>query len=318
MLLAMLFKSVEVFSQCTCTNGAAIGGMTPISGTGNIGVLQKKNLNVNYFLSYGGGDDYYEGHKKIEDIDVKQIKFAYSSLVAGYGITDKFTVELETGFFLDKRQDFIDTIYHGRGFSHFGASVKYNFLHSIARELEFTAGLFGRAPMQFTDENLPQNILPSNGDFGGGVILFFHKGFSEQKSKLVLINRSGFSTENGINYKYGNYYYTSIYYIQSFLKDFAFFAELRNEIRQKDEYENNVFQDSGGYAFYFTPQINYAFRNWNFSLLGDIPMYQYYHGKQIGKQFSIAININWEYSFDSSDREDENDENEMYDEIHDE
>ncbi len=302
-ILIFISFTVNLSAQCTCTNGAAIGGMTPISGTTNIGVQQKQNLSLSLFTSYGQGNQYYSGTEKVPNIDVDEMSYSFSSILASYGINDKFTVEVETGYFLDKMQIIKKHKYNVHGFSHIGLTAKYNFYHSISKELEFTAGLLGKVPLQFKNENVPQNILPSSGNYEGGIFLFFHKGFSDYNSRIVLINRSGFSVENGVEYKYGNYYYTSVYYIYSLSGKISLLGEIRNEIQERDRYERNLFEDSGGYSFYFTPQINYTYQNWNFSILGDIPIYQYYNGSQLGKQFSVSFNINWEISFNPDDHD---------------
>jgi hypothetical protein len=294
----------NIYSQCTCTSGAAIGGMTPVSGTTNVGVLQKKNMNTVLFSTFGSGSNYFSGNEKVKNVDVEEMKYAYSSLSAGYGITDKLTVEAEIGYFWDKYQRFIgDQEYNSSGLSHFGLGLKYNLLHSLARKLEFTGGLNFTSPLQFGNENLPQNILPSSGNYGTGIFILFHKGLNKGKSRLMLINRSGITFENSIEYQYGNYSITSGYYVQSIGKKFAAIAEFRSEIRDRDTYEGNTFKDSGGYIFYFTPQVNYSFRNWNFSILADIPIYRYYNGSQLGKSFSVGLNINQEFSFEEQEEE---------------
>ena len=103
-IFTILFPGVAR-SQCTCF-GASIGGLTPVGGTTNIGVIRKDNLRANLFYKYSFGDTYYKGDSELPGGDIRNYRSNYISLNAGYGITNDITIEGELGFFAQKKQDF--------------------------------------------------------------------------------------------------------------------------------------------------------------------------------------------------------------------
>ena len=51
-------------------------------------------------------------------------------------------------------------------------------------------------------------------------------------------------------------------------------------------------EESGGYSFFITPQLNYTIKErWNISALFDIPLYQYLHGVQLASSYAFSISI---------------------------
>ncbi|MEI6090970.1 MAG: hypothetical protein WCR42_10990 [bacterium] len=295
--LIFLLKT-PVFGQCNCVNGAAIGGMTPVSGTTNVGVLQKKNMRSLLFYKFGEGDKFFKGDVVQDTGDIKLLRYQYMGLVLGYGITDKFTVEAETGYFLDKFQDWGFTKYSASGLSHLLLSAKYNFLFSPAREMEFSAGLGAKLPLQFETDSIPQNILPSTGDYSGILTLFFHKGFSDSKSRFIIINTTSYNSTNTREYQYGMFNYTSFIFAKTFFEKWTGILELRNEFRARDKWYKDPVVNSGGWSVNVAPQINFSYSYFNLSFLFDYPLYQYLNGSQLGMNYSASLNLNWEFSFE--------------------
>lgn len=297
----IFLPKTPVFGQCNCINGAAIGGMTPVSGTTNVGVLQKKNMRALLFYKFGQGNKFFKGDVVQDTGDIKSLKYHYLGLVLGYGISDRFTVEAETGYFLDKSQDWGVESFSSSGPSHLLLSAKYNFYFSPARELEFSAGAGAKLPLQFETNSLPQHIMPSTGDYSGILTLFFHKGFSDSKSRFIIINTSGYNSINTKEYQYGMFNYTSFVFAKSFLEKWTGILELRNELRARDQQYKDPVVNSGGWSVNIAPQINYSYSYFNLSLLFDYPLYQKFNGSQLGMNYSASLNLNWEFSFEKQE-----------------
>lgn len=296
--LFFLLKT-PVFGQCNCINGAAIGGMTPVSGTTNIGVLQKKNMRSLLFYKFGQGNKFFKGDVVQDTGDIKSLRYHYAGLVLGYGISDRFTVEAETGYFLEKSQDWGIENFSSSGLSHLLLSAKYNLYFSPARELEFSTGVGVKLPLQFETNSLPQHIMPSTGDYSGILTLFFHKGFSESKSRFIIINSTGYnSIINSNQYQYGMFNYTSFIFTKSIMEKWTGILELRNELRTHDQQYKDQVVNSGGWSVNIAPQINFSYSYFNLSFLFDYPLYQYLNGSQLGMNYSASLNLNWEFSFE--------------------
>ena len=66
LIIIYLFSTAISYSQCGCLGGAAVGGLTPIGGTANVGLLREDYLRSSLFYSYANGNQFYRGASKTE------------------------------------------------------------------------------------------------------------------------------------------------------------------------------------------------------------------------------------------------------------
>ncbi len=294
-IIAALVLTEMAFAQCTCMGGAAVGGLTPIGGSANIGVLREGHLRASMFYRYGYGNDYFAGDSKTDSGRVvKDYYYQYVGINAGYGLTEDLTLELESGYFAEKMQDFFQYRLYSSGFSHVSLSAKYNIYSSMVDEWEYTAGLGARVPLNFTEDKAPQNILPSTGAFGLIVHSFLHKGYKSSGLHFFLINRAEFNAENSKSYLYGFSTFSSLLVSKSIIDNLSGALEVRNEYRAKDQYAGRDVRDSGSLLFVASPQISYKIDNFYFTALFDLPFYKYYNGKQLSNAYSLGLMLTWQ------------------------
>ena len=103
--IVSILSIYTAFSQCACGGGAAVGGLTPLGGTTNVGLVKKSNLRISAFYSYTSGETYFERDIKAGMGNIESFNTHYLSLIAGYGLTKKLTLEGEIGFFPGKIQN---------------------------------------------------------------------------------------------------------------------------------------------------------------------------------------------------------------------
>jgi len=304
LFIIIAFLSSELaYSQCGCLGGAAVGGLTPIGGTANVGLLREDYFRASLFYSYAYGDKFFSGDEPAtKDIEqqyrnVSHYSTHFSSLLVGYGITENLTLEVELGYFPQKLQDYGTKDETGSGLSHASFYGKYNLYNSIVNELEFTIGAGLKLPLDIQKENIPQHVKASTGAYGVSFQAFLHKGFKANDIHLFLINRTDYNFENKNEYQYGSTINTSFYITKGILKSLTGILEIRNEIRMKDKFKSEYQEDAGmftgGYFFHFAPQLNYTIGQFNFSVLFDYPIFQYYYGHQLGNNYSIGLNVSW-------------------------
>lgn len=293
LILLLTIYSTTVYGQCGCVGGAAVGGLTPIGGTANVGLLRENFFRASLFYSYSFGDKFFRGDARAEKDIVDHYETQFSALMLGYGLAEDITVETEIGYFPKKLQDFGTYNVEGSGLSHLSLIGKYNLFSSIVKEMEFTLGLGARLPLEVKQENLPQHIKPSTGAYGIIFQAFFHLGNKKENMHFFMINRSEYNFENMSEYQYGPSINTSFYYTNGILKNLTAIMELRNEFRMKDKIKGEYHKDSGGLFFHIVPQINYTLSQFNFSALFDYPVYQYYNGYQLGNNYTIGLNVTW-------------------------
>jgi hypothetical protein len=317
-VLIILLTNKTAFSQCGCPGGAPTMSLSPILGTTNIGTLEEESLRLTAFYRYNFADEYkYHDIKQSKNLDnnVKSFNSNFMGLLAGYGFTNRLTLELELGYFMNKTQEYLQDWYtmpkkEGSGFSHVGILGKYNVYYDSSAQFEFTAGLGGKAPLRtkaLVDEqgiDLPQYVQPSTGAFGLIVHFFLHKGFGESSFHLFLINRSEFNTTNKEDYRYGNSYLTSLFATTKLFENMTGIFEIRDEYRQEDKVKDQ-FANSGGNVIILSPQLNYNLGDFNISALFDYPVYSYYNAYlklkpyiyQLAQKYSFAVNLSWQISF---------------------
>lgn len=290
-------KAENVFAQC-CSAGSPTGGTT------NAGSLLKKNFRFIGFYQFGFSKEYLEGDKKVNFNLVTYAGYHFLGLNLAYGITDKFTVELEPGFYFSKNQIYgmlppPNNEVNGFGLSDFTFQSKYAIIKNSSKQFEITPGVGFKFPLtlKLQEENnvvLTQDVQPSSNAFSFVGSLFVYKGMIEKKMHLFWISKIIIPFHANENkYKFGETFITSLFFSYSLTHKWSLIAQIRYEYRNKDIRNEQSILASGSNMLYFSPQINYTIgQKWNISLLFDIPVYQYYNGVQLSKVMNIALIVN--------------------------
>jgi hypothetical protein len=293
--LACLFLKFQLVAQC-CGGGAHIGGNIFL-GTLGKGYLQ---FNSNYRESYSQGYMQNDWNS-----DFKFIKNAYSrhlGVQLGYGITKRLTLDLETGYFLNRTQNFEIGSY---SFSHTGSGLtsvtlagRFNIFKLKKSELEWTAGLGVRAPVSKNRQmkngvELSEDVQPNNGSYGIVFRSFLAKEFDNIHANVFLINSISVNSTNDKDYKDGNTYISTLLYGQQIIHNLTGIIQVRNEIRDRAIRYGSEIYSTGGFRFTLVPQINYTIKNkYNISLIFEQPIYRYYNGTQLKDKYAFSVNFN--------------------------
>ena len=293
-LLILLFSGKASFSQC-CSAGSPVGAST------NVGVLDKGILNINSFYRYSQHNNYFQGKDELKDFGyIDYTFFNYISLMSGYGITYKTTIEADMGFFINKTQKFkLPPGYElkGTGFSSGTVSIKRALFKNTEKNTEITGGAGIRFPFSteskyYNNVLLPVEIQPSTGSFGGILHLFAAKSWHNNERRLFTYNRFEYNLENKNNYQYGWALINSVFYSHKIIKNLIAAGEIRNETRQYDLRNKARAANTGSHVIVFSPRIMYSIAGkWTISLLYDTPVYRFYSGRQMGLYQSVAFNF---------------------------
>lgn len=289
--------ALTAYSQCGCIGGAAVGGSSVLGGTSNIGVLGEGTVRATASIIHSYGNKYFTGSKLAtpEKVGmVQEYSALYSGLMLGYGITDRLTIDLELGFFLNKMQDYGTYQPSGSGFSHSTIYGKYNIYSDKYDKLFWSAGLGGKLPIEADNQNLPQNIRTSNGAFGAVFLNYLHKGFIESEMNLIMINRIDINGENNSDYQYGTSFINSVFITKSIIEDLTGILEIRSDVKLRDRYLDEDVLTSGWNNVILSPQINYTISDFNISAFYDIPVYKYYNDTQLTNKQNIGISLTWQ------------------------
>ncbi len=294
-------------AQCPCSMGAAVGGLTPIGGTVNVGVLREGFIRATFLYNYGYGEEYFHNDIRIEKKDFTTEKIIHSKeyrnhflgFLFSYGLTNKLTIESELGYFPQKFQtiseyssSYFDVL--SRGFSHFVLSGKYNVFYDLGSDIEFTAGAGLMMPLDFAKDTLPYNLYSSNGNYAVVLQSFLHKGFKRENLHLMLYNKFIGNFAYTREYKQGNSLQNSLFLAQGFSRNISGILELRHEYYSRDKYQNEIIHDSGANIISISPQVYLVFDELNISFYMAIPLYRYYFGEQLATKYNIGANITYQ------------------------
>ncbi len=289
------------FAQC-------LSSVNPVGGTNNMLVLEKNSLRVITFYKYGGGDQYFKGTEHYdEDVSISKAYYNYLATTIGYGVTNKLTLELETGYFFNKTQVYDSDILGdykltGKGLSNLVILAKHSLFTEPVKRIYITGAVGAKIPSSRTPQSvdnveLPPEIQPTMGAFGGVLNFSFVKESPENGLRYFFISRAETNGTNKNEYKLGNSFYNSVYVSKHLMfpwlkGDWTTILQLRNEIRLQDKIDNETKQSSGSNLFFITPQINHFIKEkWNVSALVDIPVYQNFKGTQLGAHMGFTFVI---------------------------
>lgn len=291
-LLLLLAGSISFRSHAQC-----LSAVNPVGGTDNMLVLEKNALRFITFYKFGQGNQYFEGTHRSDFDMIDRAYYNYLSATIGFGVTNKLTLEAESGYFLNKTQDYnIQPAYSltGKGLSNVVILAKYAIYAEPFERIYITGAAGAKIPfsreLQWSSGNvqLPVEVQPTMGAYGGVISTSFVKESSGTGMRYFFTGRIEVNAPNREDYRPGTSLYHSLYVskhlMQPWLKDkWTAILQLRNEIRTPDRVEGNIKESSGSILFFISPQLNFVTKgDWYLSAMADFPLYQNFKGTQLG------------------------------------
>jgi len=305
-----LHCSKYIDAQCFASPG------NPIAGSANVGVLQPRITRAVLFHKYSFSDQYFKESTQVDynvPAAISNANFNYLGFSVGRGMTKRFTLELEAGYFINKTQNYkyIDYQTRGYGFSNAVVSGKFNIYKNVVKKVEFSVSAGAKIPLSTKPQvvdgvTLGIDVQPSTGNFGSIAQALFVKEFEGSSMRFILLGRyeKNFN-ENQLGYKFGDAYITSLFVSKhlanrhtELTKDVTIILQGRHEFRKKNLLNSNEVFASGSNLLFVSPQINYNYNMiWNFSFIYDIPVYRYYNGTQLGNSHSFILSITRDFGY---------------------
>lgn len=294
----------KAVAQCFASPG------NPIAGSTNLGILDPHIVRAIGFYQFSLSDRYYEGrHPSGYDPAgaISSAWYNYTGLSIGYGLTRRFSIETDLGYFVNKTQEYryLDHSLTGSGLSNAVISGKYNLHQDLVRRVELTVSAgpklpFSTRPQVVDGVELPIDVQASTGNFGAVGQLFFVKEFDAVSARLILMGRyENNFTENRQGYRFGDAWITSVFLSKhlanrwtGLTKDLTLILQGRYEYRGQNIRHGQPVAYSGSNLFFVAPQLNYNLNYiWNFSVIFDVPVYQYYNGIQLANSFAVTFSV---------------------------
>jgi len=300
-IVILIFLSIiPLYAVSQCLSSA-----NPVGGTANLLVLEKKTFRTLLFHKYGQGTQYYENNNPSVFNLISKAYYNYLFAGFGYGLTNRFTIELETGYYLNKTQVYNLTPSYkltGKGFSNVIISGKYNLFYNSQKRIYFSVSPGIKIPCSrklkiYNNVELPIEVQPTVGAYGYVLNLSFVKENSGKGMRYFATNRIEISNPNKNEYKLGTAIFTSIYISKHLMfswvkRDWTAILQIRNEIRIPDKITGIQKESSGSNLFFLVPQINHVINEkWYLSSMIDIPVYQYFKGTQLAAGIGITTSL---------------------------
>lgn len=294
--LFILLLSAKSYAQC-CSPG------NPVAGTAAAGIVMKHNLRIITFYRHSFSDTYYTDSKPSPTEDqLGTANFNFIGQIFAFGITNRLTVETELGYFINKTKK--DTILKSEQKTHgmYNAtlSLKYCFLHTDnGLEMSLGAGAkipFTQKPISNDLGTLPEDIQPSSHAFGFVGQVFLAKSFPTKQFKIIWVNRYEINGLNLDDYKFGNAWYSSLFFSKGLGGKWVGLLQFRNENRKVDYDGDTQFTSTGGNVLILSPQLSYSIGKVNLTAMFDYPVMRNLNGKQLNTKYAFGISINRDFS----------------------
>lgn len=325
--VSILFTN-DIRSQGCCSGGSG----SPLAGGAAAGVLQENQVEVSANYQFNQSDIFLAGDKDTTAM-FDQLSSNYLFMRFDYGLSDKLTMSIATGYFFDKtliesstENPATNELETGRvisssGFGDLILLPRYDVLNRTdgTNRSELALGLGVKIAIgSHTDSNLvishpligdiytisPPTVQTTNGSNDLLLYGFYLKSFHNNRSRLLanaLYIRKGF---NSLGQKFGDYGSVSLFYGRSLTKKIGFTAQVKAEIVTEMEsaehidllaYYNIYKESTGSKKLFFIPQISYSNKDFTFYATSEIPMYQYVNGSQVGSQYQITAGLNYRF-----------------------
>ncbi len=298
---ALLILVKPVYPQCYSTG-------SPVGASTHVGLLNKNAIRVITFYRHSFSEEYYEGKKpSTDEIDMSDnAYYDFGGLTLEYGLTHKFTLQADAGYFFNKIVNFHNpalTDHNGQGMSNGTLLLKYGLYIDPVKLIEITIGAGLKYPFTRTPATAPNgsqlqlDARPSTNAFGFSSTLLLSKEFAPLTLRTFILNRFEYNGFNINDYQSGKLFTTSVFVSKKIAKRFFGIVQLRNEIHGKDIQDGVEETNTGYHLMVVTPQLSYSIAGlWNVSLLYDIPVYKNYQGKQLTPQYSYAVSLSRDFS----------------------
>ena len=310
-----------VHSQC-CAGGSG----SPLAGGASQGVLQENQFDINVNYQHISTNKFLTGNKTAKDfLDYFESNYIFNRI--GYGVSEKLTVSLDFGYFINKKQvglyDSINKtneVIKSGGIGDLIIFPRYDIYNKTRRKLktEITLGMGFKIPIgryndsfskiePFSGEKyfitMPLSVQPSSGAHDVLFYGFFLKEFKNFKSFInTTYIKKGW---NALGEKQGDYFSAGIFASKTFKKKIGVTAQIKYEQINRMEINQNVLLydypnydpfATGSRKLFVVPQINYTLKcKIILFVLSEIPIYQYVNKTQIASQYQFSTGISYRF-----------------------
>ncbi|MDB2675217.1 hypothetical protein N9Y90_01625 [Flavobacteriales bacterium] len=313
----LLLSANLVYSQGCCSGGSG----SPISGAAASGVLLENQMEISTSYQYISSHLFKTNNNKdTVSILSDTLRSDYLFFRTDYGLSEKLTMSVALGYFLDKSVVNRNESYSISGVSDLILFPRYN-VFNFKKEnhrTELTLGLGLKLPIgSHTDSSLlvsnpifgdiyaynPPIAQLTNGSQDAMFYAFIFRTYPKKKFSVFANSLFIKKAFNSLGEKFGDYSSMSVFFSKSLPKNFGLTAQLKYEhvgeieaAHGVDLVNYNVELESTGLSkMLFVPQLSYSKNGFTYFATADLPLYEDLNGSQFSTQYQVTVGLSYRF-----------------------
>lgn len=313
----LLLSANLMYSQGCCSGGSG----SPISGAAASGVLLENQMEISTSYQFISSHLFKTNNNKdTVSILSDTLRSDYLFFRTDYGLSEKLTMSVALGYFLDKSVVNRNESYSVSGVSDLILFPRYN-VFNFKKEnhrTELTLGLGLKLPIgSHTDSSLlvsnpifgdiyaynPPIAQLTNGSQDAMFYAFIFRTYPKKKFSVFANSLFIKKAFNSLGEKFGDYSSMSVFFSKSLPKNFGLTAQLKYEhvgeieaAHGVDLVNYNVELESTGLSkMLFVPQLSYSKNGFTYFATADLPLYEDLNGSQFSTQYQVTLGLSYRF-----------------------
>jgi hypothetical protein len=319
-LFSLFFFALSTRAQAQCCAG---GSGSPIAGGASQGVLMKNQAELNSNYQFISTDQFQRGDSPDTSF-FDRYSSHYLYFRVGYGVTDRFTMSVEAGYYLSKNQDELGTadVITSSGIGDVILFPRYNVYRKKTEKgsTELTLGLGFKIPVGKYNDSIghvepfsgmtyyvtkPLSVQPSSGANDLIFYSFYYRGYDCDNLRFftnAMYIRKGWNP-NGE--KMGDYASVGLFAGRSFRCRLNATAMFRAEWVDRTQVNDDILMytalsydpaATGSKKIFAGLQLGFApFDGMMLYASSEYPLYQYVTRSQVVSQWQITAGVSYRF-----------------------
>lgn len=315
-LLTLLFFAVKLlYSQGCCSGGSS----SPIAGGAASGVLLENQLEIAASYQFVSSHSFKTNNNRdtISILD-DTLRTDYLFLKTDYGLSDKLSMSVALGYFLNKNLKNKIESYSASGVSDLIIFPRYNVANwkrdnhrteiTLGLGLKFPLGSYRDSSLKFSNPIIgdiyaynPTAAQLTNGSMDAMFYSFIYRTYPKRKLRLFANTLYIKKSFNSLGQKFGDYSSLSLYVGKTVYKSFGITGQLKYETvgqtqaAERVDLINYNIEDhnTGSKKVLFIPQISYSHNDLSYFVSADIPVHEDLNGFQFATQHQFTVGLSY-------------------------
>lgn len=268
-------------------------------------------MQISFDYRHSYSDTYYVGNHESKDNFYGQLSDAsydFLNIGVAYGITKRWTVQTQLGYYIDKQENFKDPSLPDAGVNGIGdlsLSTSYVAYKNPQKGIELVPFATVKFPVgKFDCENngvkLPISMQPSSGSYKYSTGFYFYANLSRRwyVTSYDLFEYAQRIVSRNFNYKYGNLTYLNAATYFKALDFITLGVNLSYEYMSRSEDEYGFLDGTNYQLMKIAPQILIKpVKQFHMVVSAEIPVWREVSGIQMSNKWAMQVKLIYDINF---------------------